>query len=58
MCGGMNRRGYPSTQGSKISKPEDCGEVGEGRFSRRVSGWWGLAFVPTPPPGSPEKITE
>lgn len=33
-------------------------EVGEGTFSRRVSGWWGLAFVPTPPPGSPEKITE
>ena len=20
-------------------------------------GWWGLAFVPAPPPGSPEKIT-
>lgn len=58
MWGDLNRRGYSSTQGSKISKPEGCGEDGEGGCSRRVSGWWGLAFVPTPPPGSPEKITE
>lgn len=45
-------------QGSKISKPEGCGEDGEGGCSGRVGWWWGLAFVPTPPPGSPEKITE
>lgn len=48
VCGGMNRRGYSSTQGSKISKPEGCGEDGEGGCSGRVLGWWGLAFVPAP----------
>lgn len=58
VCGGMNRGGYSSTQGSKISKPEGCGEDGDGGCSGRVSRWWGLAFVPTPPPGSPEKITK
>lgn len=30
MCEGMNRGGYSSTQGSKISKPEGCEEDGEG----------------------------
>lgn len=43
---GMNRGGYSSMQGSKISKPEGCGEDGEGWCSGRV--FWGLAFVPTP----------
>lgn len=48
-------------QGSKISKPEGCGEDGEGGYAE----WWGLAlFVcvcvlcSNPSPGSPEKITE
>lgn len=57
MSGGMNMGGYSSMQGSKISKPEGCREDGEGGCSGRVLGQWGLAFVPTPPPGSPEKIT-
>ena len=55
LCGAVNRRGYSSTQGSKISKPEGFWEDGEGGCSGRVSGRQGLAFVPTPPPGSPEK---
>lgn len=58
MRGGMNREGYSSMQGSKISKPEGCGEDGEGGCSRRVLRWRGLSFVPSPPPGSLEKITE
>lgn len=44
----MKRGGYPSTQGSKISKPEGCGEDGEGGYSGRISGQWGLAFVVAP----------
>ena len=55
---GMNRKGYSPMQGSKISKPEVYGEDEEGGYSRRVSRWRGLAFVPSPPPGSLEKITE
>lgn len=55
---GMNREDYPSMQGSKIPKPECCGEDEEGGYSRRVSRWRGLAFVPSPPPGSIEKISE
>lgn len=44
VCGGMNRGGYSSTQGSKISKPEGCREDGEGGCSGRVSGLVGVGF--------------
>lgn len=59
----MSRTGYSSTQGSKISKPEGCGEDGDGWMQQegfragRVGGGVGFCSSPSPP-GSPEKITE
>lgn len=48
LCGAMNRRGYSSTQGSKISKPEGFWEDGEGGCSGRVSGAAGVGFCSDP----------
>lgn len=48
VCGGMNRGGYSSTQGSKISKPEGRGEDGEGGCSGEGFGVVGVGFCSNP----------
>lgn len=48
MCGGLNRGGYSSTQGSKISKPEGRGEDGEGGCSGEGFGVVGVGFCSNP----------
>lgn len=57
--GAVSGAGSPSTQGSKISKPEGCVEDGEGGCSGRVLVAVVAAFVPAPlHQGLAEKITE
>uniref|UniRef100_A0AAV2J4R4 Uncharacterized protein n=1 Tax=Knipowitschia caucasica TaxID=637954 RepID=A0AAV2J4R4_KNICA len=58
VCVSESHGGYPSMQGSNISKPWDRGENGAGGWSQglHISGGW--LFVPRPAPGSSEKISE
>ena len=48
----------PPRRGLRYQSQRAVGRMERVDAAGRVSGWWGSAFVPTPQPGSPEKITE
>lgn len=57
VCGLWTGEAIPPCRGLRYQSRKAVGRMESG-CNRRVSGWWGLAFVPISPPGSPEKITE
>lgn len=48
----------PPRRGLRYQSQRAVGRMERVDAAGRVSGWWGSAFVPTPQPGSPEKITK